>query len=104
MVLLAIYLCIVNPILEEAFWRGLFMTDLRRLTLSDFAYGGFHFFVMIPFMPSSYAAVGSLFLVGLGYLWRQIALRRRGLALPVAWHGLGDCAMVYTIISLLATG
>lgn len=98
----AIYLCAVNPILEEAFWRGLFLSPHRRLALSDLAYGCFHFLVLLPFMYASYAATGALFLVAMGYLWRQIASRSQGLALPVAWHAMGDLAIVLTIGLLLA--
>lgn len=97
----AVYLCLVNPLLEEAFWRGLFLSPHRRLALSDLAYGCFHFFVLLPFMYASYAAAGALFLAAMGYVWRQVARRSEGLALPVAWHALGDLAIVLTISGLL---
>lgn len=98
---LAIYVCLVNPILEEAFWRGLFVSRHRRITLSDLAYGCFHFLVFLPFMYVSYAAAAATFLVAMGYLWRQIANRSQGLALPVAWHALGDVAIVTTVSGIL---
>lgn len=91
---LAIYICLVNPILEEAFWRGLFFESHRRPALSDLAYGGVHVLIFWPFMLPVHALTTAVFLVGMGYLWRQIARRRNGLALSLAWHALGDVAIL----------
>ncbi len=97
----AVYFCAVNPVLEEAFWRGLFGKQGRRPVLADLAYGCFHFLVLLPFTDAYYATVGAGMLVAMGYLWRQVANRSNGLALPVAWHALGDAAIVFVVAGLL---
>lgn len=97
MAVLAIYTCMVNPVLEEAFWRGLFFEGHRRPAISDLAYGGIHVLVFLPFMSFHQALVGAVFLVGIGYLWRTIARRRGGLALPLAWHALGDVVVILVV-------
>lgn len=97
----AIYFCAVNPVLEEAFWRGLFGNKQRRPILADLAYGCFHFFVLLPFTDAYYATVAAGVLVAMGYMWRQIANRSNGLALPVAWHALGDATIVIVVAGLL---
>lgn len=100
-VLLAIYFCIFNPVIEEAFWRGLYCDPCRRLALSDFAYGGVHILILHPFMLPHQAWIAAAFLTLLGYLWRQLAIRRGGLALPIIWHTFGDAAVLMAVGRIL---
>ncbi len=97
MVWLAIYFCIANPIIEEAFWRGLYFEPCRRPAISDFAYGGVHVLILYPFALPHHAWIFSIFLMGLGYFWRQLAIRYKGLALSIIWHALGDAAVLIAI-------
>lgn len=94
MVGLAVYICVVNPLLEEAFWRGLFFEGHFRPALADLAYGGIHVIILMPFMYAYQAVMGAIFLVGLGYVWRILAHWRRGNALSLAWHVLADVTIL----------
>ncbi len=98
---LGAYLCLVNPVIEEAFWRGLFFEGRKRLALSDLAYGGVHFLVFLPFMFSHYALIAAAFLSAMGYLWRRIASQQKGLAMPIAWHALGDASIILSVAVIL---
>jgi len=91
---LAVYICLVNPVLEEAFWRGLFFEGHRRLVLADVAYGGIHVIILMPFMYAHQAVIGAVFLVGLGYVWRRLVLWRKGNALSLAWHVVADMTIL----------
>ena len=97
----AAQLCLLNPLLEEWFWRGLFFEDRKRPALSDFGYAAFHFFALLPFAPAWLAAVATVGLVGFGCFLRQLAGHQRGsLVLPILWHVLGDLAVVVAIARL----
>jgi len=94
---LAVYFCLVNPVLEEAFWRGLFGSKLRRPTISDIAYGSFHYWIVLPFAKNEQAIVAAAALIVMGYLWRQIATHSGGLRLPIFWHALADAAIILVL-------
>jgi len=97
----AVQLCVLNPLLEELFWRGLFFSDRMRPAATDVCYAAFHYFALLPFMPALQAAIGTLALVGFGYALRQLARQQNGsLVLPLLWHALGDCAIVAAIARL----
>jgi membrane protease YdiL (CAAX protease family) len=99
--LFALQLCLLNPLLEELFWRGLFFSDRRRLAATDFCYAAFHIFALLPFMPAAQAAVGTVGLVGFGYVLRQLVRSKNGsLILPLLWHALADIAVVVAIARL----
>ena len=94
MTALAFYICVVNPVLEEAFWRGLFFEGHRRLAIPDLAYGGIHVIILLPFMYAHQAVIGAVFLVGLGYVWRMLVRWRKGNALSLAWHVAADLTIL----------
>lgn len=97
----ALQLCLLNPLLEEMFWRGLFFTDRKKPAATDFCYAAFHFYALLPFMPAAQSGVATIGLVGIGYFLRQLARRQdRSLVLPLVWHVLGDVAVVVAIARL----
>ena len=97
-VLFALQLCLLNPLLEELFWRGLFFSDRKRPAATDFCYAAFHFFALLPFMPVMQAVIGTIGLVGFGWFLRQLARTQNGsLILPLLWHVLGDVAVIVAI-------
>ncbi len=98
----AVYVCLVNPVVEEAFWRGLFFEENKRPVLSDVAYGGFHFLLFMPFMFVHYALIAAVSLVVMGYIWRRMAYHQKGLATPLVWHALGDSAVILAVAGILA--
>ncbi|MDD4869409.1 MAG: CPBP family glutamic-type intramembrane protease [Kiritimatiellae bacterium] len=101
MAVFAIYICIMNPVIEEMFWRGLFFEEHKRPVLADLAYGGFHFLVFMPFMFVHHALIAAVSLVVMGYIWRRIACHQKGLTMPLVWHALGDTAIILAIGGIL---
>ena len=99
--LFAVQLCLLNPLLEELFWRGLFFSDRKRPAATDFCYAAFHIFALLPFMPAMQAVFATIGLVGVGYFLRQLARFQNGsLILPLLWHALADIAVVVAIARL----
>lgn len=95
--LLAVYFCLANPLLEEAFWRGLFNASKLHPVTSDLAYGGFHYLILCPFVQWKDAVLAVTGLVGIGYCWRLLSNRLGGQAVAVVWHALGDVTVILVL-------
>jgi len=94
------YFAVVNPFVEEYFWRGYLAHPTQGLYGSDLAYAGFHALILIGRVPIN-SIVFALFMLTLaGWFWRQIAREDRGLLSPVLGHMAADFTIllaVYTI-------
>ncbi|MBU2690869.1 MAG: hypothetical protein KJ970_08050 [Candidatus Eisenbacteria bacterium] len=96
--LFAAYYVIPHPILEELFWRGPDFTRSRGLILADAAFGGYHLLVLLQFLHLFWACVSVVVLILVAWLWRRIAARYQGLAIPIISHAaaaLSTMAAVY---------
>jgi hypothetical protein len=91
------YFVLVNPFLEEYFWRGALGSPTKNLHLSDFVYAGFHALVLAGNMPVVSIVFGLAMLVLAGWFWRQIAREDGGLLAPVLGHMAADLTILVTI-------
>ncbi len=100
----AFYGTVINPILEELFWRGVVLNALDRvgsrfqyfaITLSSLLYALFHYLIFRLVLYPGYAELGILLLAGFGALM-AVLYRRTGSILTTAFaHGiLTDLACV----------
>lgn len=89
------YFALVNPFIEEYFWRGYLGSATRRLHRSDFLYAGFHALILIRKVPIVSILFGITALAGAGWLWRQIARKEDGGLLAAV---LGHMAADFTIL------
>ena len=91
------YVSLVNPWIEEAFWRGAITSRTRKPALVDFLYAGFHLIVMARFVGPSWLLMGLLSLAAIGWFWR-ITTRLTGSLLPVVvCHMLGDFSIALVL-------
>lgn len=94
------YYTLVNPILEEAYWRGVLGSEDSKPTLSDVCFGGYHVLVLAVLLPGRAAVAWTLAiamgisLMGAGWIWRQIARRHGGLLIPVLTHLAADLSVI----------
>ncbi len=76
------YFVLLNPPLEELFWRQLFYVPNLWPTFEDVAFGAFHFLIVVAFLPPHYALV----MVAMGTLvawsWRSLRRLFNGVSLP----------------------
>ena len=91
------YFTLVNPWIEEYFWRGYLGSPKPGLAVSDFLYAGFHALILL-----SKVQIGSIIyvvalLVIAGWFWRQIARRDRGLLAPVLGHMAADLTILLAV-------
>lgn len=91
------YFALVNPFVEEYFWRGYFGSPTKGLYLYDFIYSGFHFLILLGKVNTYSIMFGLSVLVFAGWLWRQIARADHGLLAPVLGHMAADFTILMAV-------
>ena len=91
------YFVLVNPLIEEYFWRGYLGSPTSRLYPSDFLYAGFHGLILMNKVQTG-AVLSSLgVLVLAGWFWRQLARVDEGLLAPVLGHMAADFTILMAV-------
>ena len=91
------YFVLVNPFIEEYFWRGYLGAPTKGLDRSDFLYAGFHALILIGKLPVESILYALVVLVIAGWFWRQIVREDQGLLAPVLGHMAADFTIVLAI-------
>lgn len=91
------YFALVNPLVEEYFWRGYLGSPTRNLYPSDVLYAGFHGLILMGKIQTSAALYSLIVLVLAGWFWRQLARADGGLLAPVLGHMAADFTILMTI-------
>ncbi|MHB0936468.1 MAG: CPBP family glutamic-type intramembrane protease [Armatimonadota bacterium] len=91
------YFCLVNPWLEEVYWRGYLRDDAARPVPNDALFAGYHVLVMASFVWWPWLIVVLLGLTGAGWLWRQQARLTKGLVVPMVSHLIADASILLTV-------
>jgi hypothetical protein len=66
------YSALVNPWLEEIYWRGWLGNAARTPMIHDAFFAGFHLVVLAPFFPFAWLVAAFLVLAVSGWMWRQV--------------------------------
>lgn len=98
------YYSLVNPLLEEVYWRKLWGQDTRWPAASDFLYAGYHCFVLSLFVKWPWIVLAGSILVAAGWMWRQVARRTSGLAVPMVSHFVADASIIAAAYLLVRLG
>ncbi|HSB02539.1 MAG TPA: CPBP family glutamic-type intramembrane protease [Anaerolineales bacterium] len=91
------YFSLVNPFLEEYFWRGYLGSPTKKPYISDFVYAGFHALILVGSLPVASVIYSLTVLVLAGWFWRQIAREDGGLLAPVLGHMAADFTILMTV-------
>jgi len=91
------YFGLVNPFVEEYFWRGYLGNPTKGLDRSDFLYAGYHALILIGKLPAGWILYGLVVLVTAGWFWRQIMRKDQGLLAPVLGHMAADFTILLTV-------
>jgi hypothetical protein len=91
------YFVLVNPWIEEYFWRGYLGSSTRGLYPSDFLYSGFHGLILRGNLQTSAVLYSLVVLVLAGWFWRQVARADHGLLAPVLGHMAADFTILMAI-------
>lgn len=98
------YFTLVNPWLEEWFWRGLLLDEARGLSPVDFLFAGYHLFILALFVSLPWMAFAFTVLTLTGWLWRRVALRTGSLLPAVISHMLADLSILLVLFIKAGTG
>ena len=93
------YFALVNPFVEETFWRGYLGSDTRSLHVSDLLYAGFHGLILLGKVRAGSILFALLVLMLAGWFWRQIFREDRGLLAPVLGHMAADLPILLAVYS-----
>jgi hypothetical protein len=95
------YFTLVNPFIEEYFWRGYLGNKTKSLHISDFLFAGFHVLILINKVQAMSIVFGLSVLVLAGWSWRQIAREDGGLLAPVLGHMAGDFTILVVVYRMV---
>ena len=94
------YFVLVNPFVEEYFWRGFLGNPTHSVYVSDFLYAGFHALILVG-KVQTISILGSLItLILAGWFWRQIAREDQGLLAPVLGHMAADFTILLAVYQM----
>lgn len=91
------YFAMVNPWVEEYFWRGFLGSKTPNLYISDFLYSGFHALILMGKTGLGTIVLALTVLVAAGWFWRQIARLDCGLLAPVLGHMAADLTILLAV-------
>lgn len=95
--LFIIYFVLVNPWVEEYFWRGYLGSSTKNLYPSDFLYAGFHAMILWNKVQAGAILYSLIVLVLAGWFWRQLARLEEGLLAPVLGHMAADFTILMAV-------
>ena len=91
------YYALVNPVLEEVFWRGWLAPASRRLHWHDLAFAVYHGLVLFFFINPPWILLCVTILVGTAWIWRWMVRSWGGLVGPVGSHLAADVGIVVAV-------
>lgn len=97
----AAYACLVNPILEEAFWRGGFENRSPRPTAVDAAFAAYHALAVVPILKPHFVLLVFAAMTFVAWLFRALARRTGGLLTPYLVHLAADIAILAALWSII---
>jgi hypothetical protein len=99
------YFVLVNPWLEEYYWRGYLATDTKGITPNDLLFSGYHLIVLAGYIETIWLIVVFVCLTVGAWFWRQMNRLNGGLLASTVSHMAADITVIFTIyyISLQLT-
>ena len=103
---LFLYFAVVNPFVEEFFWRGTIYTALRRsggsvrrsALVSALLFGSWHFLIVLLFFRLALAVPITAGIVLVGLLLALFYERTRSLPAAILLHGLGADVPILVVL------
>jgi len=91
------YFSLVNPFIEEYYWRGYLGSTAKGITLNDMLFSGYHLIVLAGLIGNIWLFVVFAGLTLGAWFWRQMNRLNGGLLASVVSHLAADTAIVLTI-------
>lgn len=106
---LSVYIVVVNPIMEELFWRGVVLEKLDSfkrgqyfgIVWSSVFYGALHYPILQQIMYPGWAEFGAINIGVFGVILALVYRRTNSIVMPILVHGLiTDLAFVAMMFAL----
>ena len=94
------YFSLVNPFVEEYFWRGVLGSATRKLHIGDVVFAGYHALILWNRVNPFSTLFAVIILVSAGWLWRQLFRKDHGLLAAVLGHMVADFSILLTIYTM----
>jgi membrane protease YdiL (CAAX protease family) len=91
------YFVLVNPWIEEYFWRGYLNNPSRRPAPVDFAFAGYHLLILYGKTNWLWIVISFLVLAAVAWLWRQVSRKTKGLLIASLSHMAADFSILLAV-------
>jgi membrane protease YdiL (CAAX protease family) len=95
--LFILYFSLVNPFIEEYFWRGYLGSKSKNLEITDLVYAGYHALILWGIVHPILVLFAVLILISAGWFWRQVAREDGGLLAAVLGHMAADFLILLAV-------
>jgi membrane protease YdiL (CAAX protease family) len=94
------YFSLVNPFVEEYFWRGVLGSNMKKFHIGDLVYASYHAMILWGRVHPFATLFAVIILVSAGWLWRQLFRKDHGLLAAVLGHMVADFSILLTIYTM----
>ena len=91
------YFILINPFIEEYYWRGYLATDAKGIALNDLLFSVYHLIVLAGQMETIWLIVVFFGLTIGAWFWRQMNRLNGGLLASTISHITADITVILTI-------
>jgi hypothetical protein len=95
--LFAAWLCLMNPWLEQRFWRGVLGSADHRPRATDAGFAGYHLLVVLPVVAWPWLAATFAALVAASWWWRQVIRLQGNFRGATIAHFLADASIMVAL-------
>jgi hypothetical protein len=91
------YFIVMNPLIEEYYWRGYLAPVGKRIGLNDLVFSGYHLIVMAGLLEPVWLLAAFVCLTAGAWFWRQMNRLNGGLLASTVSHLTADATVILTI-------
>jgi hypothetical protein len=92
-----VYFVLVNPWLEEFYWRGFLGSDSKWMTPNDLLFSGYHVMLMAGKVGIIWLIILFIVLSLVAWFWRQADRWNKGISASVISHFAADISIILVI-------
>jgi signal transduction histidine kinase len=97
------YATVINPWLEEIYWRNWLGSTNTRPVITDAVFAGFHILILAPFFQPVWLGLAFTVLATSAWIWRQVNRRENSMLASTLFHMSADVSILLAIWSVLGS-
>ncbi len=98
------YFSLVNPFIEEYFWRAYLGSDVQGFYIGDLVFAGYHAIIFLDKVSFPAIAFALACLTCIGWFWRQSRRKDGGLLAAVLGHMTADFTILVCVMIKAGVG